>query len=219
MPPRPPPSSPNFKPSPLDRHPTKEKGRFPTKRERMLVAESQLESPKDIGGATLVERAQRGERGAFESLYHEHVGRVHALCLRMSGDPSRAEELTQDVFVRAWSRLSGFRGDAAFGTWLHRIAVNAVLQKRRSDRRREQRVETREMLEHEAPVTRERPMDRLELERAVAALPEGARAVFLLHDVHGYKHHEIADMMGIAVGTTKAQLHRARRLLREALVT
>ena len=164
-----------------------------------------------------VERAQRGERRAFEALYREHVGRVHALCLRMSGDAHRAEELTQDVFVRAWSRLDSFRGDAAFGTWLHRIAVNAVLQKRRSDKRREQRVETREALEHEMPATRERPADRIDLERAVATLPEGAKAVFLLHDVHGYKHHEIADMMGLAVGTTKAQLHRARRLLREAL--
>lgn len=185
----------------------------------MLAAQAELEAVSEVQPATLVERAQRGERGAFESLYHEHVGRVHALCLRMSGDRGRAEELTQDVFVRAWSRLDSFRGDAAFGTWLHRIAVNAVLQKRRSDRRREQRVETRELLEYEAPATRERPAEQLDLERAIARLPEGAKAVFLLHDVHGYKHHEIADMMGIAVGTTKAQLHRARRLLREALET
>lgn len=167
--------------------------------------------------ASLVEQAQRGERRAFETLYREHVGRVYALCLRMSGDADRAEELTQDVFVRAWSRLSSFRGDSAFGTWLHRIAVNAVLQKRRGDRRRELRVETRDALELDAPAPRERPGDRMDLERAVAALPEGARAVFVLHDVQGYKHHEIADMMGLAVGTTKAQLHRARRLLREAL--
>jgi len=171
----------------------------------------------DVGAASLVERAQQGERRAFESLYREHVGRVYALCLRMSGDAERAEELTQDVFVRAWTRLSSFRGDAAFGTWLHRIAVNAVLQKRRGDRRREQRVETRDALELEAPAARERTAERMDLERAVATLPEGARAVFLLHDVQGYKHHEIADMMGLAVGTTKAQLHRARRLLREAL--
>ena len=183
----------------------------------MLAVQAELEAVSEAQPSSLVERAQRGERGAFESLYHEHVGRVHALCLRMSGDRGRAEELTQDVFVRAWSRLDSFRGDAAFGTWLHRIAVNAVLQKRRSDRRREQRIETRELLEGEASVTRERPAEQLDLERAVAGLPEGAKAVFLLHDVHGYKHHEIADMMGIAVGTTKAQLHRARRLLREAL--
>lgn len=185
----------------------------------MLAVQAKLEAVSDAQPASLVERAQRGERGAFESLYREHVGRVHALCLRMSGERGRAEELTQDVFVRAWSRLGSFRGDAAFGTWMHRIAVNVVLQKRRSDRRREQRVETREMLEHEAAVTRERPAERMDLERAIAELPERAKAVFLLHDVHGYKHHEIADMMGIAVGTTKAQLHRARRLLREALET
>ena len=136
----------------------------------------------------------------------------------MSGDAERAEELTQDVFVRAWTRLSSFRGDSAFGTWLHRIAVNAVLQKRRGDRRRELRIETREHLELEtAGATHERPGEKMDLERAVADLPEGARAVFLLHDVQGYKHHEIADMMGLAVGTTKAQLHRARRLLREML--
>ena len=183
----------------------------------MLAAQVEQEAVSDSLGASLIERAQRGERRAFESLYHEHVGRVYALCLRMSGDRERAEELTQDVFVRAWSRLDSLRGDAAFGTWLHRIAVNAVLQKRRSDRRREQRVETRETFEHETPVTRERPAERLDLERAIAGLPEGARAVFLLHDVQGFRHHEIADMMGVAVGTTKAQLHRARRLLREAL--
>jgi RNA polymerase sigma-70 factor (ECF subfamily) len=185
----------------------------------MLAAQMELEAVSEIQAASLVERARHGERRAFETLYRDHVDRVHALCLRMCGDRGRAEELTQDVFVRAWSRLDSFRGDAAFGTWLHRIAVNAVLQKRRSDRRREQRVETRETFEHEAPVTREHPAERLDLERAIAGLPEGARAVFLLHDVQGFKHHEIADMMGLAVGTTKAQLHRARRLLREALET
>lgn len=185
----------------------------------MLAAQAE-QAGQPIAGAdtaSRVERARRGERGAFETLYREHVARVHALCLRMTGDPGKAEELTQDVFVRAWSRLDSFRGDAAFGTWLHRIAVNAVLQKGRSDRRREKRVEIRDAHELEAPVTRDRPADRLDLERAVAGLPEGARAIFLLHDVHGYKHHEIADMMGLAVGTTKAQLHRARRLLREVL--
>ncbi|HEX6589199.1 MAG TPA: sigma-70 family RNA polymerase sigma factor [Longimicrobiales bacterium] len=171
-----------------------------------------------VAAASMIERARQGERRAFETLYRENVGRVYALCLRMSGDADRAEELTQDVFVRAWSRLSSFRGDSQFSTWLHRIAVNAVLQKRRGDKRREQRVETRSAEElAEAPAARGGSMERMDLERAVAALPEGARAVFLLHDVQGYKHHEIADMMGLAVGTTKAQLHRARRLLREAL--
>jgi RNA polymerase sigma-70 factor (ECF subfamily) len=183
----------------------------------VLAAAAQELEMGGVGTASLVERAQRGERRAFESLYREHVGRVYALCLRMSGDADRAEELTQDVFVRAWSRLSSFRGDSAFGTWLHRIAVTAVLQKRRGDKRRELRIETRENLELESAATRERPAEKLDLERAVAGLPEGARAVFLLHDVQGYKHHEIADMMGLAVGTTKAQLHRARRLLREML--
>lgn len=166
----------------------------------------------------LVDRAQRGEQRAFEALYRQHVGRVHALCLRMVGDRTRAEELTQDAFVRAWDRLDSFRGDAAFGTWLHRLTVNVVLQARRSTKRRLKRVETRETLAGiESASTRDRPVDRVDIERAVATLPDGAKAVFLLHDVHGYRHQEIADMMGLAVGTTKAQLHRARKLLREVL--
>ena len=181
----------------------------------MLAAQA---SHSEIDSASVLERAQRGEQGAFEALYREHVGHVYALCLRMSGDARRAEELTQDVFVRAWTKLDTFRGEAAFGTWLHRLAVNVVLQKQRTDKRRRARVETRETLpEPTERVARERPVDRVDLERAVAALPEGARMVVVLHVVHGYKHREIAEMMGTAEGTAKAQLHRARQLLREVL--
>lgn len=172
----------------------------------------------ETDGMELVERAQSGEPGAFEALYRQHVGRVHALCLRMSRDSVRAEDLTQEVFVKAWTKLDSFRGDSAFSTWLHRVTVNVVLQRKRSDRRRIARVEPREVLPETAGrATAPESGARMDLERAVAQLPEGARMVFLLHDVHGYKHREIAEMMGTAEGTSKAQLHRARQILQEAL--
>ena len=167
-----------------------------------------------------VRRAQEGDTGAFEQLYRDNVGRVHALCLRLSGDSGRAEELTQDVFVRAWERLGSFQGKSAFSTWLHRLAVNVVLGDRRSEGVRVHRIfATDEPEKFEAPGDgmRHDPGLGMDLERAIAQLPPGARAVFVLHDVEGYRHEEIAKMHGTAVGTCKAQLHRARRLLREAL--
>jgi RNA polymerase sigma-70 factor, ECF subfamily len=166
----------------------------------------------------LVERARNGEVRAFEALYRSHLGRVFAVCRRMSRDEGEAEELTQDVFVRAWERLSGFRGESEFSTWLHRLAVNVVLDRRRSVARRNEK-ESR--LEDDALETvAARPAstgERMDLERAIAALPPGSRTVFLLHDVEGYRHEEIARLTGRAVGTCKAHLHRARTLLREAL--
>jgi RNA polymerase sigma-70 factor, ECF subfamily len=165
-----------------------------------------------------VRRAQQGDAGAFEQLYREHVGRVFALCLRLCGDRARAEELTQDVFVRVWEKLDGFQGRSAFGTWLHRLAVNVVLGDRRSENVRVHRVFGVDEPERYETATRPPdPGERLDLERALATLPPGARTVFVLHDVEGFKHEEIAEMQGSAVGTSKAQLHRARRLLREAL--
>lgn len=165
-----------------------------------------------------VRRAQQGETAAFEQLYREHVGRVYALCLRMAGDRGRAEELTQDVFVRAWEKLGSFQGRSSFGTWLHRLAVNVVLGERRSEGVRVHRVFGTDAPEKFETAGRPpEPGHRMDLERAVAALPPGARAAFVLHDVEGYRHEEIAEMQGSAVGTSKAQLHRARRLLREAL--
>ncbi|HYW13673.1 MAG TPA: RNA polymerase sigma factor [Longimicrobium sp.] len=164
-------------------------------------------------------RAQQGETAAFEQLYHANVGRIYALCLRLCGDGTRAEELTQDVFVRAWEKLGSFQGKSAFSTWLHRLAVNVVLGDRRSEGVRVHRVfSTDEPEKYETPSTRASdPGTAMDLERAIAGLPPGARSVFVLHDVEGYKHEEIAEMHGSAVGTCKAQLHRARRLLREAL--
>lgn len=165
-----------------------------------------------------VRRAQQGETAAFEQLYREHVGRIHALCLRLSGDPGRAEELTQDVFVRAWEKLGTFQGKSAFGTWLHRLAVNLVLGDKRSEAVRVHRIfGTDEPEKFERPGRAPDPGRGMDLERAIATLPPGARTVFVLHDVEGYRHEEIARMQGSAVGTSKAQLHRARRLLREAL--
>lgn len=166
----------------------------------------------------LVRRAQEGEEAAFEALYRAHAGRVFALCLRLSGDRIRAGELVQDVFVHCWERLGTFRGESAFGSWLYRLAVNLVWMMQRSERRREARV-----LPVEDPEPLERPGDGpvpasgVDLERAIADLPDGAREVFVLYDIEGYRHEEIARMTGIAVGTSKAQLFRARRLLRERL--
>jgi RNA polymerase sigma-70 factor (ECF subfamily) len=164
-----------------------------------------------------VARAREGDAAAFRALYETHVGRVHALCLRMCGDRADAEELTQDVFVRAWEKLGTFRGESAFGTWLHRLAVNTVLMARRARGRREQRVASVEDPEPLGTARGDDPGVSLDLERAVARLPEGAREVFLLFDVEGYGHPEIAGMLGIAAGTSKAQLFRARRLLRQWL--
>jgi RNA polymerase sigma-70 factor (ECF subfamily) len=166
----------------------------------------------------VVRRAQKGDVAAFEQLYHENLGRVFALCLRLSGDRGRAEELTQDVFVRAWEKLGSFEGKSAFSTWLHRLAVNVVLGDRRSEKSRTAKVMVTDDLEAfdtGSPV--HDPGISIDLERAIATLPPGARAVLVLHDVEGYRHDEIAEMHGTAVGTCKAQLHRARRLLRERL--
>jgi RNA polymerase sigma-70 factor (ECF subfamily) len=168
-----------------------------------------------------VKRAQAGDPDAFETVYHEHAGRVYALCLRMSGDPVRARELLQDVFVRAWVKLGSYRGDAAFGTWLHRLAVNVVLLAWRAEGRRglEQLDENAGAPGHGgsgAPGAAE-PETRIDLESAIAKLPAGCRQVLVLHDIEGYEHAEIGRLMGIAEGTSKAHLFRARRLLREAL--
>jgi RNA polymerase sigma-70 factor (ECF subfamily) len=168
--------------------------------------------------ADLVTRAQAGDRGAFDGLYAEHVGHVYALCLRMTADVERAESLTQDAFVRAWHALASFRGQSAFSSWMHRLTVNVVLEDERRTRRRERRVFTVEEVEqHDTPDAIVDPDARMDLERAIASLPDGARNVLVLYDIEGYRQDDIACMLGIAVGTVKAQLHRARRLLRGRL--
>ena len=170
-----------------------------------------------------VARAAAGDRGAFERVYRLHVNRVYSLCTRMVGDRTRAEELTQDVFVRAWEKLHLFRGESSFSTWLHRLTVNVVLNARKSEGRDRSRYEETDdesggVDAHPGVVGMPlAPGDLLDLEEAIAKLPPGARRVFVLHDVEGYKHEEIAEMLGVTSGATKAQLHRARLLLREAL--
>ena len=180
----------------------------------------------------LIARAQRGDLDAFEPLYRAHVGRVFALCLRMTGESVRARELVQDVFVRAWEKLATFRGEAAFSSWLHRLAVNVVLMAARAERRGLPRAfdRIREGVDAEGAAgddgadpadavaaRRDDVEERMDLEKAVAALPRGARTAFVLHDMEGYRHDEIARMMGIAEGTVRAHLFRARRLLMKSL--
>ena len=167
-------------------------------------------------------RAASGDRSAFERLYRQNVNRVFSLCARMVGDRTRAEELTQDVFVRAWEKLHLFRGESSFSTWLHRLTVNVVLNARKSEGRQRTRFEENddEVGMDARPGVVGMPLppgDLLDLEEAITRLPPGARRVFILHDVEGYKHEEIAEMLGVTSGATKAQLHRARLLLREAL--
>ncbi len=166
----------------------------------------------------MVRRAQSGDSDAFEGVYRAHVGRIHALCLRMSGDAQHAESLTQDVFVRAWEKLASFRGESRFSTWLHRLAINVILQDRRSRGRRQAREHSVEDLEQYATaVTQSMPGTKVDLERAIAGLPTGAREVLVLRDIQGFKYREIADLRGVSLGTVKAQIHRARNLVQEAL--
>lgn len=158
-------------------------------------------------------RAQEGDLAAFEELYRENVGRIHALAVRMSGSRARADELTQDVFVKAWTRLDTYRCEARFSTWLRSLAVRAIIDGMRSDKRRRARQE-RAAPPRSTPPAR---MGRVDLERAIGGLPPKARQVFVLHDIEGYRHDEIGEMLGIRPGTARGQLHRARQLLREAL--
>lgn len=163
----------------------------------------------------LVAAAARGSSPAFESLYRRHVGRIHALCLRMTGHVATAEDCTQEAFVQAWRHLPRFETRSAFGTWLHRIAVNAVLQQARRSREllgRQDSVE-REVADVMVDHAATDPGRRRDLEAAIASLPPGARRVLVLVGVYGHSHEEAARMLGIAAGTCKAQLHRARSLL------
>ncbi len=166
----------------------------------------------------LVAAAQAGDLLAFERLYRENERKVYALCLRMSCDAALAEELTQEVFVRAWRKLGTFRGESAFSSWLYPLAVNVALSERRSRRRRDARIVATEDPASLEPAPRTpAPEQGFDLAKALATLPPGARAVFVLHDVEGRTHEEIGALLHVAPGTSKAQLHRARRLLREVL--
>lgn len=169
---------------------------------------------------TLVEAAARGEVAAFEALYRRHVGRVHGVIVRLvGGHGTRAEDLTQEAFVRAWQALPAFRFESAFSTWLHRLAVNTALMELRSRRSRPQEDGDDEALDMlgSADSAGHATALSLDLERAVATLPPRAQAVLVLYDIEGWKHEEIAAELGMAVGSSKAQLHRARGLLRARL--
>lgn len=175
-----------------------------------LTATRSADPPDDVA------LAAAGDVRAFERLYRAHLPRVHGLVRRMTGGRD-ADELTQDVFVRVWQKLATFRGESAFGTWLHRLTANVVIERFRSDSTRRQRhVDGEEIFDAlpALPRTGDLAMD---LDVALATLPDGAREIFVLHDVEGYKHHEIASLLGISSGTSKAQLHRARMMLRKRL--
>ena len=164
-----------------------------------------------------VRRAAGGDHEAFERLYRAHVGRVHALVRRMAWDDV-ADDLTQEVFIRAWQKLGTFRGDSRFGTWLHRLAVNHVLSRRQTLRRQEERrVSGEGILDRIAAKTRRSEALAMDFDAALGKLPERAKQVLVLYDVEGFGHEEIAGMMEISVGTSKSQLHRARMLMREHL--
>jgi RNA polymerase sigma factor (sigma-70 family) len=167
-----------------------------------------------------VEKARDGDRLAFEQLYRSHCDRIFGLCWRMcGGDKSLAEDMVQEAFVRAWNKLHLFKGESKFGTWLHRLTFNVVLSDRRIRVKRLQR--EREMSDAvERTLIGDRDVFaglRKDLEAAIAGLPERARTVLILYDIEGYQHNEIAELTGMAVGSSKAQLHRARKLVREVL--
>lgn len=170
-------------------------------------------APEDAADVAL---AAAGDRRAFERLYHRHSARVFSLAVRMVG-PAEATEVTQDVFLRTWNKLSTFRGESRFTTWLHRLAVNVMLGKRAAFAKNRARFLADDSVLEVTPARASGHELGMDFETAIARLPKGARAIFLLYDVEGYKHEEIAGMLDISTGTTKAQLHRARMLLRKAL--
>ncbi len=183
----------------------------------------------------LVGQAQRGDQRAFEDIYRQHLGLVFGLCLRMCADRLEAEVLTQDTFVRAWTKLNSYSGKGSLAGWLRRLAVNVVYDKKRADQRRARLIEPFPTLDRDenedgslggrrvagtSATTLDPariPIAAIDLERAIVKLPRGARNIFVLHDVEGFPYQEIADMTGVALGTVKAQLHRARKLLRVML--
>jgi RNA polymerase sigma-70 factor (ECF subfamily) len=179
---------------------------------------AQVESSRIDWEGALVERARAGDTRAFERLYREHAGRVYGLCLRMTREPHLAEDCTQETFINAWRALAQFETRSSLGTWLHRIAVNVTLGKRRKAGREEPLPEGEiEEEGFEPHWTLETPVEVREIEDAIGALPTGARDALVLHALYGYSHTEAAQMLGLAEGTCKAQLHRARKLLRERL--
>jgi RNA polymerase sigma-70 factor (ECF subfamily) len=180
-----------------------------------------------LSEAEAIERAKQGDAEAFEALYNLHKRRVYSLCLRMTANTAAAEDLTQEAFLQLFRKIGTFRGESAFSTWLHRMAVNVVLMQLRKKGLPVVPLEENIETEEEAP--RKEPgaddprlagsIDRMQLQRSIASLPPGYRMIFLLHDVEGYEHNEIAEMVGCSIGNSKSQLHKARMKLREILKT
>jgi RNA polymerase sigma-70 factor, ECF subfamily len=183
------------------------------------VADTFQAAPNDL---ELARAAAVGDRSAFETLYQRHYRRVYSLCLRMTGSPEEAEDLTQDVFIQLYRRIGSYRGEALFTTWLHRLTVNQVLMR---FRKRAVKFESI-TVDGELPLPAEPEgsprtlpiIDAIALDRAIAKLPPGYRTVFVLHDIEGYEHEEIAHTLGVTIGTSKSQLHKARLKLRELLL-
>ncbi len=187
-----------------------------------------VEATKEVGNIAasdyeLAQAAASGRSEAFEELYQRHHRRVYSLCLRMMANPTEAEDLTQEVFVQLYRKIGSFRGESAFTTWLHRMTVNQVLMHfRKRGVKLEQTTEEGNELLNVVQAGTERPqampvVDRIALDRAIALLPPGYRSVFVLHDVEGFEHEEVAGLLGVSVGTSKSQLHKARMKLRGLL--
>lgn len=175
-----------------------------------------LSQPGQDDEANWIAKAQQADAAAFEKLYRMHIDKVYGLCLRMTGNVAEAEDCAQEAFIQAWNKLDKFRGDSAFATWLHRIAVNSVLGRMRKAKREQDRMQVAGETQ-QSPVSQADNGELRDLSDAVNRLPEGARHVFVLYAVYGYSHDEASDMLGIAPGTSKAQLHRARRLLAQQI--
>jgi len=191
------------------------------------VTRTRRTETSEMTEAEAIRLAQQGDAGAFERIYRLHSRRVYALCLRMVGNTAEAEDLAQDAFLQLFRKIGTFRGESAFSTWLHRLAVNVVLMKLRKKTLPETSLEESTDPEDESSGPRREigapdlllsgSIDRVHLERAIEQLPPGYRQVFVLHDVQGYEHNEIAGLMECSIGNSKSQLHKARMRLRELL--
>jgi RNA polymerase sigma-70 factor (ECF subfamily) len=197
-----------------------------SRREDKLLDQDNQPTSDSPSSAELITRAQRGEEQAFEELFHQHRQRVYSLCLRMIGNTAEAEELTQEAFLQVFRKIHTFRGESAFSTWLHRVSANIVLMRLRKktismtpledNARGEEFDEQRK--QYGAPdLALTGSIDRVNLERAIAQLPPGYKRAFVLHDVQGYEHNEIAAIVGCSIGNSKSQLHKARARLRKLL--
>jgi RNA polymerase sigma-70 factor (ECF subfamily) len=191
------------------------------------LTDARKQQSDKLSEAAAIERAKQGDAEAFEALYNLHKRRVYSLCLRMTANTAAAEDLTQEAFLQLFRKIGTFRGESAFSTWLHRMAVNVVLMQLR--KKSLPVVPLEETMEGEEEAPRKEPgaedprlagsIDRMQLQLSIEALPPGYRMIFLLHDVEGYEHNEIAEMVGCSIGNSKSQLHKARMKLRELLKT